>query len=128
MTSSAFAIPVRIKFDNFKGRSGKIYFLVFNDGRYFPDLPEKAIEKGVLNVSGTNVETTLELPEGDYAITAFLDENRNSRLDLNFLGIPKEMFGFSNNPKILTGAPGYQECDFSVKKPHFVLIHLLKLF
>ena len=56
----------------------------------------------------------LELAQGDYAISVFLDENRNNKLDTNILGIPKELFGFSNNPRILTGPPSFQESEITI--------------
>jgi len=36
------------------------------------------------------------LPNGEYAIKMYQDENDNSKLDFNILGIPKEGYGFSN--------------------------------
>ena len=42
-------------------------------------------------------EGTIELEEGTYSIGFFIDKNDNEKLDTNFLGIPKEQFGFSND-------------------------------
>ena len=128
ISTSAFAVPVKIKFDKFQGKSGKIYYLVFNDARHFPDEAHKAIKTGILNVTATSLETTVDLPVGDYAVTTFLDENNNAKLDTNMMGIPKERFGFSNNPTILTGAPSFQECEFSVSGAKSLVINLMKLF
>jgi uncharacterized protein (DUF2141 family) len=52
------------------------------------------------------------LPPGRYALSVYLDENRNHRLDKNSLGIPKEPVGASNNPKIHVGMPHFDECSF----------------
>ena len=41
-----------------------------------------------------------------------LNENNNKELDCNILGIPKEGFGFSQNPKIRFGAPNFSETKF----------------
>jgi len=38
-----------------------------------------------------------DLDDGSYAIRYFHDENNNEELDTNFIGIPKEGFGFSND-------------------------------
>lgn len=128
ISTSAFAVPVKIKFDKFQGKTGKIYFLIFNDSRHFPDEAHKAIKTGILNVTSTSLETTVDLPAGEYAVTTFLDENNNAKLDTNLMGIPKERFGFSNNPTILTGAPSFQECEFSVSAAKSIVINLMKLF
>ena len=38
-----------------------------------------------------------DLPPGTYALKFFHDSNSNGKLDMNWMGIPKEGFGFSNN-------------------------------
>ena len=57
---------------------------------------------------------TLELRPGRYALALFLDANKNQKLDTNMVGAPKERFGFTNNPKIMFGAPNFSECEFEV--------------
>ena len=44
------------------------------------------------------------LPAGTYAVLVLHDENANGKMD-KMLGIPKEGFGFSGNPKIRMGPP-----------------------
>jgi len=53
------------------------------------------------------------LPLGEYAIKVYHDENGNDELDKNFLGIPKEDVGFSNNPSLRFGEPSYDDARFS---------------
>ena len=55
------------------------------------------------------------LPEGIYAIKTFHDENSNNECDLNFIGIPTEKFGYSNNPSIgISGEPSFDDCKFTI--------------
>ncbi|TVQ45375.1 MAG: DUF2141 domain-containing protein [Gloeocapsa sp. DLM2.Bin57] len=56
--------------------------------------------------------TFSELPYGSYAIAVFHDENEDFQLNTNFLGIPKEGMGFSNNPSIWKGGPDYEAMKF----------------
>ena len=51
----------------------------------------------ILSVSEYVLIHTLELPEGEYAILLYHDENANGKLDKNVFGMPKERYGFSNN-------------------------------
>jgi uncharacterized protein (DUF2141 family) len=128
---SALAKPVTLKFDKTANKAGKIYYLVFNDARSFPDRPAKAIKNGIVPVSAgqSAVETTIDLPLGSYAISVFLDENGNGKLDTGLFGIPKERFGFSNNPTITTGAPTFQEAEIEVtESSQRFTINLMKLF
>ena len=47
------------------------------------------------------------LGPGRYAAVAFHDENGNGRLDKNFLGVPSEPYGFSNNVQGFLGPPTF---------------------
>lgn len=51
---------------------------------------------------------------GKYAVTAFHDENGNGKLDHNFLHMPAEPLGFSNNFKlgIFSGLPNFEKLQF----------------
>ncbi len=43
-----------------------------------------------------------DIPPGRYALAVIHDENMNGKLDANWLGVPKEGYGFSNDAKGLT--------------------------
>ena len=58
---------------------------------------------------------TMTLPEGKYAIALFIDKNKNNKIDKNFIGIPKEQFGFSNNAMGKLSAPSFEKAMFEVK-------------
>lgn len=53
------------------------------------------------------------LPSGDYALAVIHDENSNRRLD-TFAAIPREGFGFSQNPAIRFGPPSFSEARFAI--------------
>lgn len=107
---SALAAPVKIQFTQTAGQSGKIFYAVFNKSSQFP----KGTPVASGSVSTAKAIAQLDLAPGTYAISVFLDKNGNGRLDTNALGIPKERFGFSNNPRILTGAPSFNDCAVRV--------------
>ncbi len=66
------------------------------------------IENNQVTVTFTNV------PDGDYAISMFHDENDNDELDM-FMGFyPKETYGCSNNAKGRFGPPKWQDAVFSL--------------
>lgn len=54
-----------------------------------------------------------DLQPGTYAVQVMHDENENNQLDTNFLGIPTEGYGFSNNPNVMRKAH-YDEATFDV--------------
>jgi uncharacterized protein (DUF2141 family) len=53
------------------------------------------------------------IPHGTYAIKLYHDENSNGKLDSNFLGIPKEPYGFSNNVRGRFGPPSFKKAQFT---------------
>ncbi len=61
------------------------------------------------------VELCLPAPgPGTYAIGLYHDENGKKNLDRNFLGIPVEPLGVSNNPGFVFGPPSHADSAFSV--------------
>jgi uncharacterized protein (DUF2141 family) len=56
-----------------------------------------------------------DIPPGVYAVAVFHDENANGKLDKNFLGIPREGYGASNNVRPKMSAPAFKDAAFTVK-------------
>ena len=72
----------------------------------------------------TLLYTKENLKPGTYAVTMYHDSNGNGELDTNFLRIPKERYGFSNNARGTFGPPDYGECLFEVKGDTTISIRL----
>ncbi len=128
LTSQAImAHSLKIRFTETNKKNGEILFAIFNEAEEFPD--GKTFDEGAVKVLSEQdgAEISIDLPEGDYAISAFLDENGNGKLDKNLFGIPKERFGFSNNPTILTGPPGFAKAKVRVSGDQEIRIKLITL-
>ena len=69
----------------------KNHYHFFNSKTGFPKLPQHAFFKDFISIK--DFPYRIGLPEGEYAISLFHDENENKELDTNFIGIPKEAFG-----------------------------------
>jgi uncharacterized protein (DUF2141 family) len=125
---ASFAASVKLNFSQTMGKTGKVYYAVYDSDEQFPK--GKPVTTGFVETSGQmNPVATVDLPAGEYAVSVFLDENGNGRLDQNVIGIPKERFGFSNNPRILTGPPSYRDCAVRVLEQNNEFdIRLIKLF
>lgn len=60
-----------------------------------------------------NIEYTFsDLNNGTYIVATFHDENSNSELDVNFVGIPEEDYGFSNDARGFAGPPSLEDQRF----------------
>lgn len=57
-----------------------------------------------------------DLEPGTYAISVIHDLNHNETFDSNFLGIPVEPFGFSNNIRNRFGPVSFEAASFEVQK------------
>ena len=58
----------------------------------------------------------INLKEGKYLFSYFHDENSNNKLDSNWLGIPSEGYGFSNNALSKFGYPSIKDRLFIINK------------
>jgi len=93
---------------------GQIGLCIYNSKETYM-YSDEAILCQWANVKDSWVSFKLEsLPSGDYAIVIFQDLNGNKDLDTNFIGIPKEPYGFSNNPSTRFGPPSFEGASFKV--------------
>ena len=56
------------------------------------------------------------LKPGTYAVIVVHDINGDDRLNTNFLNIPNEPYGFSNNHRGTFGPPGFSKSSFELTK------------
>ena len=95
---------------------GSLFIAIFRATDDFPVFGKQY--KGIVKeVEGKSQNYTFDnLPEGEYALAIYQDENRNKILDKNLLGIPTEIYGFSNNARRTFSAPSFQEAKFKLNK------------
>ncbi len=55
-----------------------------------------------------------DLPAGSVGIQVFHDANGNNDFDTNFVGIPRERYGFSNNPRPRFRGANWEEAAFTL--------------
>ncbi len=102
-------ITIKIVFKNLESNAGHV-LVDFRDGN---DRPIKGITGAIKDKESIIIISGL-LP-GKYSFKYFHDANDNKKLDTNWIGIPKEGFGFSNNAKIKFGPPNFKETIFEVQ-------------
>jgi uncharacterized protein (DUF2141 family) len=87
----------------------------------FPDCGTAGVTQAVAIRNRSATARLTDIAPGPYAIAAFHDENRNGKLD-TFLDIPREGFGFSQNPPLRPRAPKFAECSFAAAGTHAIAI------
>ncbi|MEQ9404990.1 MAG: DUF2141 domain-containing protein [Cyclobacteriaceae bacterium] len=103
-----------VKIENVKSSSGKIRVGLYDCEEKF--LKEAIQGSDIQAGEGLLIVTFKGLKRGEYAVSLFHDENKNGKLDSNFIGIPTEPYAFSNNAKGMFGPPDFKECRFEVKE------------
>lgn len=102
---------------------GPVLLSLFDSEKNFLEQP---IDTALANTdaSGNANFFLSKLPLGDYAVSVFHDEDDNGELNTNFLGIPTELVGFSNNAKGSFGPPSFDQVKFTFDGNKTVSIRL----
>ncbi|GLR17261.1 DUF2141 domain-containing protein [Portibacter lacus] len=110
-----------------KNRTGQVILDVFDSELGFPMKTENAIFRRKMSIpqDGKLVFYIHGLKDGEYAFALIHDENENDKLDQNFIGIPKEGAGASNNATGFMRPPSYKDSKFIVTKPLKLTIKML---
>ena len=103
----AFAGDLTIEVSGITPNAGRIYIAVYDRADSFPTPGRQRVSQ-VLDPTANHLTAHFkDLPPGQYAAVAFQDPNGNGKLDKNFLGIPKEPYGFSNGARGSAGPPKF---------------------
>lgn len=113
LAAPAQADDVTITLQGVKKNAGSIVLCLWAKEDGFPDCESgKAVKRIVVPANAATARFENVAP-GSYAISAFHDANGNGKLDSNFLGLPLEAVGMSNNPK-LNGPPRFKPARFTL--------------
>jgi uncharacterized protein (DUF2141 family) len=87
---------------------------LFTEAEYPKDNGAWVASADVPAVGGETVITLNNVPVGAYAIEVYQDLNSNGKMDTNFLGIPKEPYGFSRDARPFLSRPDFSSVKFDV--------------
>jgi uncharacterized protein (DUF2141 family) len=94
---------------------GGILRLGLYDAAHYPD--DKSVPLASADVPASSGVITIslkDLPPGRYAIESFQDINANGRMDISWLGLPLEPYGFSRDARPFLSKPGFNEVAFTL--------------
>ncbi|TSB04021.1 DUF2141 domain-containing protein [Sphingorhabdus contaminans] len=111
-TGSTSTLDVNIH--GLRSMKGNVLVCVTANPKYFPDCSKdpKSYRAKVAARDAENVSFQ-GLAKGTYAVALIHDENANSKMDMAVF-LPKEGFGFSRNPAVVTGPPKFKAAAFAV--------------
>ena len=108
---------VEVTVTGIRNTNGQLVIGVFKDNESFQEeksiLEKRYSKTGILN---GEMKVQFNLEEGIYGISLLDDENSNGKMEYNFLGIPKEGFGFSDYYHTGLTKPKFDAFRFSIKK------------
>lgn len=122
LSANALAANIQLEVSNIETLEGDVMVVLFNSAETYSSGEPLAAKK--LEANANTISTIFEgLEQGEYAIKLYHDENSNGELDTNFMGLPSEGYGFSNNAGRFGPAP-YEDAKFNVEQDTKVEIKL----
>jgi uncharacterized protein (DUF2141 family) len=105
---------MHVKILNIRNSTGTVACALFESPDGFPiEYLRYATNIMVIKIRKTQARCDfLDIPPGTYALAVIHDENMNGKLDTNWLGVPREGYGFSNDAKALLSAPAFSAASF----------------
>ena len=116
-----------VNISGLRSDKGKCLLYLYNNKKGFPNDAGKAIKTAMGSISnGKSTIVLKDILNGEYAIGIIHDENDNGKMDTNFLGMPKEGVGVSNNAKGHFGSPSYDDSKFQLNRKSLILTITVK--
>ena len=113
-----------VQVSNFANNKGVCIVCLYNNAKAYAGKgdPLRCTTVPVANKSASaNFE---DVPDGNYAISVIHDANNNKKFDKNFLGIPTEGYGASQNKLPFAAAPKFEENKFTVTANSTITTHI----
>lgn len=106
---------IQVDAEKIRSTTGMMACALFNVADGFPDVQAKSFQYIYVSInSGIASCEFKDVAAGTYAVSVFHDENNNKKLDKNFVGMPLEGYGVSNNIRHMMSAPEFKESSFQV--------------
>lgn len=105
---------IHIEMVGIRNDKGQVMCALYASREGFPKQSEKAVARVSSAIKGKQAVCEFTgIAPGTYAVSVFHDENSNGKLDTNFIGIPREGVGASNDAKGHMGPPKFDAAKFS---------------
>jgi len=94
---SCFSQQIEMEITNIQSTKGSIRIAIFrNDEDFKNETPVKEFVFKKVGIKKGKMTVQFEWKEGRYGFALLDDENDDGKMNYNFLGAPKEGYGFSN--------------------------------
>jgi uncharacterized protein (DUF2141 family) len=108
------AVPLSVQIRQLRNGKGRVAVALFASAADFPNQAH-AVRGRLAQIKDGQARVVFDaLPPGIYAVAVLHDENANAKMDFNFLGMPLEGYGFSNDASGILGPPSFQAAAFTL--------------
>lgn len=107
-----------VKVDHISSKGGNLRLALYDAKSFGQDDGKPIVDKVVPAVPYSVSVIFAAVPPGTYAVKMFQDANKNEKFDFNWIGIPAERYGFSNNARpdwMHLAPPGFDAAKIELK-------------
>ena len=124
LASSTEKAAITVSITNLRTNTGVMEISLYNVPETFP-VAGKHFKMVRVPVTNPKVTYTFnDLAPGEYAIGLYHDEDSDGKFKTNFIGYPKEPYGFSNNVKPVIAAPDFEDAKFTATAGKTVVVEI----
>jgi uncharacterized protein (DUF2141 family) len=114
-TCPSWGTPIHVHVHGIRNAQGTVKAVLYGpEPETFLVKGKKADREREPAQEGSMTLCVAALEEGKYAVVVYHDENDNHKFDRNWIGLPTEGFGVSNNPRFFLAPPAFEESAFEV--------------
>ena len=110
----AAAADLTVNVEEIRNDHGRVYVTLFNGASTWLDGKQSLQDDNVPARPGRVSVTFHNVPPGRYGAVVFHDENGNTVMDYDLIGLPTEGFAFSNQARPFLSAPSFDRCAFEM--------------
>lgn len=114
---SANCQSIHLTIAGIRSANGQIIVNIFKDNStYNNEKPYNKLPFEKKGITDGKLELTFKIEPGTYGLTIVDDENKNGFLDKNFIGFPREGFGFSNFFMTKKSKPSFDDFKIQIER------------
>ncbi len=121
--SGAYSADINLHIKGLENSEGQVIVYLYDNEDDFPTKAKNAVKTIFKKIDNKQSHVTIKgIDKGKYAIAVVHDEDNDSELDRNFIGMPSEDVAASNNAKGSFGPPSFEDAAFDVGEKNIDLL------
>lgn len=116
-----------LRIEGVKESKGHMHIAIYNNAEDYSNSENYFLYESLAVTTQNFNHVFKNLPYGTYVVSLFHDLDTNDKLNTNWIGMPKEPFGFSNDARGRMGPPKFEDASFTVKKDLEIVVTLIEL-